>query len=78
MEWVGRSEFEDYLPVMAERRWGWRALRRGADGNAQEGDMDGDGALDELEFCVLMFQLSPELMAGVTFESSTGPSATSS
>lgn len=27
-----------------------------------EGDLDGDGALDEMEFCVLMFRLSPELM----------------
>ncbi|CAA0808620.1 Calcium-binding EF-hand family protein [Striga hermonthica] len=28
----------------------------------REGDIDGDGALDEMEFCVLMFRLSPELM----------------
>lgn len=28
----------------------------------REGDMDGDGALNEKEFCVLMFRLSPELM----------------
>lgn len=28
----------------------------------QEGDMDGDGALNQMEFCVLMFRLSPELM----------------
>ncbi|KAL3647166.1 Calcium-binding protein krp1 [Castilleja foliolosa] len=28
----------------------------------REGDMNGDGALDEMEFCVLMFRLSPELM----------------
>ncbi|KAL6554044.1 hypothetical protein OROMI_019717 [Orobanche minor] len=27
-----------------------------------EGDINGDGALDEMEFCVLMFRLSPELM----------------
>lgn len=27
-----------------------------------EGDMDGDGALDEMEFCTLMFRLSPDLM----------------
>lgn len=27
-----------------------------------EGDMDGDGALNQMEFCVLMFRLSPELM----------------
>ncbi|CAO2833453.1 unnamed protein product [Amaranthus hypochondriacus] len=28
----------------------------------KEGDFDGDGALSEMEFCVLMFRLSPELM----------------
>lgn len=28
----------------------------------REGDLDGDGALDEREFCVLMLRLSPELM----------------
>lgn len=27
-----------------------------------EGDLNGDGALDQMEFCVLMFRLSPELM----------------
>ncbi|CAI8606836.1 unnamed protein product [Vicia faba] len=29
-----------------------------------EGDFDGDGALNQMEFCVLMFRLSPELMEG--------------
>lgn len=28
----------------------------------REGDLDGDGVLDEKEFCVLMLRLSPELM----------------
>ncbi|KAL5986926.1 poly(A)-binding protein binding protein [Asimina triloba] len=28
----------------------------------REGDMDGDGCLDEMEFCVLMVRMSPELM----------------
>ncbi|GJZ69876.1 calcium-binding protein PBP1-like protein [Tanacetum coccineum] len=28
----------------------------------KEGDYDGDGALNQMEFCVLMFRLSPELM----------------
>ncbi|KAJ3679412.1 hypothetical protein LUZ60_017423 [Juncus effusus] len=28
----------------------------------REGDFDGDGALNEMEFCVLMVRLSPELM----------------
>ncbi|PRQ31514.1 putative EF-hand domain pair protein [Rosa chinensis] len=27
-----------------------------------EGDLDGDGALSQLEFCILMFRLSPGLM----------------
>ncbi|XP_045831794.1 calcium-binding protein PBP1-like [Trifolium pratense] len=27
-----------------------------------EGDLDRDGALTQMEFCVLMFRLSPELM----------------
>ena len=27
-----------------------------------EGDLDGDGALSQMEFCVLMFKLSPGLM----------------
>ncbi|XP_010689317.2 calcium-binding protein KRP1 [Beta vulgaris subsp. vulgaris] len=26
-----------------------------------EGDLDGDGALSQMEFCVLMFRLSPDL-----------------
>ncbi|PKU68649.1 calcium-binding protein PBP1-like [Dendrobium catenatum] len=30
----------------------------------REGDLDGDGALDQMEFCILMFRLSPELMEG--------------
>ncbi|KAF8031413.1 hypothetical protein BT93_D0576 [Corymbia citriodora subsp. variegata] len=30
----------------------------------REGDLDGDGTLDEREFCVLMFRLSPGLMKG--------------
>ncbi|XP_022717957.1 calcium-binding protein PBP1-like [Durio zibethinus] len=27
-----------------------------------EGDLDGDGALNQVEFCILMFKLSPGLM----------------
>lgn len=27
-----------------------------------EGDLDGDGVLNEMEFCVLMFRMSPQLM----------------
>ncbi|XP_008776767.2 calcium-binding protein PBP1-like [Phoenix dactylifera] len=33
-------------------------------GMLREGDLDGDGALDQMEFCILMFRLSPELMQG--------------
>ncbi|XP_058071428.1 calcium-binding protein KRP1-like [Magnolia sinica] len=29
----------------------------------REGDLDGDGALNQMEFCILMFRLSPDLMA---------------
>lgn len=28
----------------------------------REGDMNGDGALDKIEFCILMFRLSPDLL----------------
>lgn len=28
----------------------------------KEGDLDGDGCLNEMEFCTLMFRLSPDLM----------------
>ncbi|KAI3456372.1 hypothetical protein Pfo_013035 [Paulownia fortunei] len=28
----------------------------------KEGDLDGDGCLNQMEFCVLMFRLSPDLM----------------
>ncbi|KAL3851248.1 hypothetical protein ACJIZ3_013130 [Penstemon smallii] len=28
----------------------------------KEGDLDGDGCLNQTEFCVLMFRLSPHLM----------------
>ncbi|KAK8545678.1 hypothetical protein V6N13_066953 [Hibiscus sabdariffa] len=33
----------------------------------KEGDYDGDGALNQMEFCVLMFRLSPELMEASRF-----------
>ncbi|KAK8940722.1 Calcium-binding protein KIC [Platanthera zijinensis] len=31
-------------------------------GMVKEGDLDGDGALSKMEFCVLMVRLSPALM----------------
>ncbi|OAY63482.1 calcium-binding protein KIC-like [Ananas comosus] len=91
-------EFEDFLPIMAEKLGeeglmqelcnGFRllmdprrklitfeSLKRNAAllglqglgddelrGMILEGDVDGDGALNEMEFCVLMVRLSPELM----------------
>ncbi|KAJ4970282.1 hypothetical protein NE237_003381 [Protea cynaroides] len=30
----------------------------------REGDLDGDGSLNQMEFCILMFRLSPGLMNG--------------
>ncbi|KAL5726842.1 hypothetical protein ACHQM5_000092 [Ranunculus cassubicifolius] len=33
----------------------------------REGDLDGDGALNETEFCILMIRLSPEMMEDAEF-----------
>ncbi|EXB58575.1 hypothetical protein L484_008728 [Morus notabilis] len=91
-------EFEDLLPVMAEKVGGeglinelcngfellmdkekglitLDSLRRNSavlglqdlredelESMVKEGDLDGDGALNQMEFCVLMFRLSPDLM----------------
>lgn len=91
-------EFEDLLPMMADRLGGEGLIRELCNGfrllmdkdrgvitldslrrnsallglhdlrddelssMLREGDFDGDGALSEKEFCVLMFRLSPELM----------------
>ncbi|GLJ27937.1 hypothetical protein SUGI_0548740 [Cryptomeria japonica] len=93
------EEFQDFLPVMAEKLGapdfmeelckGFRLLadpQRGLitveslrknsailgvesltdseiEAMVQEGDLDGDGALNEHEFCVLMIRLSPSFMA---------------
>lgn len=32
-----------------------------------EGDLDGDGALSQFEFCILMVRLSPGLMPSISF-----------
>ncbi|WRX08283.1 hypothetical protein QQP08_000770 [Theobroma cacao] len=92
------SQYEDLLPVMAEKLdveafvselcGGFRlladqerglitpeSLRRNsallgmegmskdeADGMVREGDLDGDGALNQTEFCILMVRLSPGMM----------------
>ncbi|PHT40944.1 Calcium-binding protein KIC [Capsicum baccatum] len=92
------SEYQDLLPVMAEKLGvdtfvkelcgGFQLLadptiqlitpsslrknsallgmegmsREDAEAMVREGDLDGDGALDENEFCILMVRLSPEMM----------------
>ncbi|XP_059662579.1 calcium-binding protein KRP1-like [Cornus florida] len=95
---VNEAQFEDLLPVMADKLGGdgligelcngfqllmdgdkgvitFESLKRNSallglqdltDGDLmsmlKEGDFDGDGALNQMEFCVLMFRLSPDLM----------------
>ena len=92
------TEYEDMLPIMAEKmdveefvselckgfslladperdlitaeslRRNSRVLgiegmsKEDAQGMVREGDLDGDGALNQTEFCVLMVRLSPEMM----------------
>lgn len=94
----GGSEYQDLLPVMAEKLdvdtfvgelcGGFRLLadtdtglitcnslqknsallgmegmsKEDAEAMVREGDLDGDGALNETEFCILMVRLSPEMM----------------
>ncbi|KAG5251670.1 calcium-binding protein [Salix suchowensis] len=98
MKTAASSEYQDLLPVMAEKLdveafvselcGGFRlladpekglitpeSLRRNsallgmggmakedAEAMVREGDLDGDGLLNETEFCVLMVRLSPEMM----------------
>ncbi|KAL4201830.1 hypothetical protein AMTRI_Chr02g218040 [Amborella trichopoda] len=93
-------EFEDFLPVMAEKMGEeefmvelckgfqvlmdkskglitFKSLKRnsgilGLQGLSdeevmemvREGDLDRDGGLNQMEFCILMFRLSPALMEG--------------
>ncbi|XP_073313604.1 calcium-binding protein KRP1-like [Primulina huaijiensis] len=95
---AGRSDFQDFLPLMAGKLGGdgligelcngfqllvdsdkgvitFESLKKNAAllglhefsdddlyNMIKEGDFDGDGALNQMEFCVLMFRLSPELM----------------
>ena len=93
-----KSEFEDLLPVMADKLdveafvgelcKGFKLLadperglitseslrknsallgmegmsKEDAEAMVKEGDLDGDGVLNENEFCILMVRLSPEMM----------------
>lgn len=94
----GGDEYEDLLPVMAEKLdvdafvkelcGGFRVLadpssrlitpqslqknsaflgfegmsKEDAEAMVKEGDIDGDGSLNEKEFCILMVRLSPGMM----------------
>ncbi|CAN4102828.1 unnamed protein product [Withania somnifera] len=63
--------FEDYFPWMMERL-GRNTMNLGLNDLRDdelicmltEGDLDGDGAFNQMEFCILMFRLSPGLMDG--------------
>ncbi|KAK2997064.1 hypothetical protein RJ639_045653 [Escallonia herrerae] len=93
-----QSQFQDFLPIMADKLGGdgligelcngfqllmdcekgvitFDSLKNNSAllglqdltdddllGMLKEGDFDGDGALSQMEFCVLMFRLSPDLM----------------
>lgn len=42
---------------------GWEGMSiEESEDMVREGDLDGDGALDEMEFCILMVRLSPDMM----------------
>lgn len=93
-----QSQFEDFLPILADKLGGdgligelcngfqllmdndkgvitFDSLKKNSSllglqdltdddllSMLKEGDFDGDGALNQMEFCVLMFRLSPDLM----------------
>ncbi|KAL7086812.1 hypothetical protein ACP275_13G024600 [Erythranthe tilingii] len=96
---MGGGEFQDMLPLMADKLGGeglieemckgfnllmdrekgvitFESLKKNSaavlgiedmgddelQSMVREGDLDGDGVLDQMEFCVLMFRLSPDLM----------------
>ncbi|GLT51472.1 hypothetical protein SLA2020_248790 [Shorea laevis] len=56
------QNFHDFLPLMA----GKLAVTAWSESCAI-GDFVGDGPLSQIEFCVLMFRLSPELMEASRF-----------
>nr|GLL22618.1 calcium-binding protein PBP1-like [Ipomoea trifida]GMC74621.1 calcium-binding protein PBP1-like [Ipomoea batatas]GMC76599.1 calcium-binding protein PBP1-like [Ipomoea batatas] len=98
MESKSESNFQDFLPLMAEKLGGDGLIGELCNGfqllmdrekgvitfdslknnsallglqdltdddlrsMLRQGDFDGDGALNQMEFCVLMFRLSPDLM----------------
>ncbi|KAL8226502.1 hypothetical protein R6Q57_016334 [Mikania cordata] len=98
MATANHSQFEDFLPVMADKLGGNGLIEELCNGfqllmdadkgmitfdslkknssllglgdlsdddivsMVREGDFDGDGCLNQMEFCVLMFRLSPNLL----------------
>ncbi|KAG7534215.1 EF-hand domain [Arabidopsis thaliana x Arabidopsis arenosa] len=55
-------QFQDFFPTMAGKLGGEDLTDDDVRCMINEGDCDRDGALNQMEFCVLMFRLSPELM----------------